>query len=193
MFTGIVESMGEIQTVDRAGQNIRLWIASPLSGELSPDQSVCHDGVCLTVEETREGMHRVTAVAETLEKSTAGIWDKGYRINLERSLRLEERLDGHLVQGHVDGRIRCTGKKQREGSSEFRLSYPGRFSRFIIEKGSVCLNGVSLTAFDVRKKSFRVAIIPYTMDHTNFQFLEPGMELNVEFDLIGKYVARQME
>jgi riboflavin synthase len=144
------------------------------------------------VEETRGDRYRVTAVAETLKKTNLGNWVIGSRINLERSLLLNSRLDGHFVQGHVDGKGKCRKIRDREGSHEFQFRYPGKFASLLIEKGSVCINGVSLTAFDVKKDGFRVAVIPYTYEHTNLRDLKEGEEVNLEFDLIGKYIFRKL-
>jgi riboflavin synthase len=190
MFTGIIESTGEIREIQNGAGNRSFWIASPLSAGLRPDQSLSHDGACLTVESVAEGMHRVTAVPETLEKTCLGSWKPGYRVNLERAMMAETRLDGHFVQGHVDCRGICTGRKDLGGSWEFRVEFPKSFAQLVVEKGSICLNGVSLTAHTVRRKSLRVAIIPFTFEHTNLAQLFPGMPLNIEFDLIGKYIAR---
>jgi riboflavin synthase len=192
MFTGIIETMGEIREISSLGTNTSFWIASPISAELKPDQSIAHDGICLTVEDIKEGMHRVTAIQETMKKTNIREWILGKRVNLERAMLLNSRLDGHFVQGHVDATAFCSERKDSNGSWEYRLEFPKQFSKMIIEKGSVCLNGISLTAFCVKKKSFRVAIIPYTFEHTNMKDLNPGMRLNIEFDLIGKYVNRIM-
>jgi riboflavin synthase len=193
MFTGIIESTGRIERTESHGANKTFWIASPLSPELKVDQSLAHDGVCLTVEEIKEGMHRVTAIGETLRKSTLGKWKKGHIINLERSLKLNDRLDGHLVQGHVDCIANCLKIEEAKGSWEFQFEFPRQFAPLVIEKGSICLNGVSLTVFDVKKKRFRVAIIPYTFEHTNLNALRPGQTVNLEFDLVGKYITRSRQ
>jgi len=190
MFTGIIESEGTVQKVTVSGSNKTFWIRSPISSKLRKDQSVSHDGVCLTVEETRKGRHRVTAVAETLKKSTLDSWQVGHSVNLERCLRMKDRLDGHFVQGHVDTVATCTGKADREGSHEFRISFPGVFKDLLIEKGSVSINGISLTAYNVSDTDFDVAIIPYTFEHTNLKELMPGQPVNVEFDMLGKYIRR---
>jgi riboflavin synthase len=192
MFTGIVETTGIITEILTSGSNKSFWIKSPISPELKPDQSVNHNGACLTIEELKENMHRVTAIAETLEKTNLGSWRVGDLVNLERSLNLNSRLDGHLVQGHVDATAVCVSKKTKEGSCEFEFSFPKKFSNLVIEKGSICIDGISLTAFDVGKKSFKVAIIPYTLEHTNIKVVEKGTEVNVEFDVIGKYILRSL-
>ncbi len=193
MFTGIIESLGTVKEVIPNDSNRIFWVESPISIELKADQSLSHSGVCLTVEESRGQMHRVTAIKETLEKTNLGDWKIGQNINLERCLKLSDRLDGHLVQGHVDTVATCVKKKGKQGTREFEFEYPKKFTELVIEKGSVCINGVSLTAFDVKKKSFRVAIIPYTYEHTNFQFISEGDTVNLEFDLIGKYLKRHFK
>jgi riboflavin synthase len=190
MFTGIIESLGSVQHIESRGANKTFWIASSLSGELKVDQSIAHNGVCLTVEEINEGAHRVTAIEETLKKTSLEDWAPDHLVNLERCLILNGRLDGHIVQGHVDTTALCIERKERAGSWEFRFSFPKKFSHLVIEKGSIALNGISLTIFDVDRKEFSVAIIPYTYEHTNMQHLFPDSKVNLEFDMIGKYVAR---
>lgn len=192
MFTGIVESTGIVKVIIFNGSNRTFWISSPLSDQLKTDQSVSHSGVCLTVEEVRDGQHRITAIEETLKKSNLNDWVEGSLVNLERCLQMNGRLDGHLVQGHVDATGTCINRVEKEGSWEFEIEFPRRFAELIIEKGSVCLNGISLTAFDVKKKRFKVAIIPYTFEHTNLKSLEPGQSVNIEFDMIGKYLLRRL-
>lgn len=193
MFTGIIETIGQVFSVHSEGRNREFWISSVLSRNLKPDQSIAHNGVCLTVEEVKGDLHRVIAVHETLQKTNLGAWKKGDNINLEQCLTLNARLDGHLVQGHADTTAICLEKGEQDGSWKFRFSFPEKFAPVIIEKGSVSINGISLTAFDVTKNNFAVAIIPYTYKHTNMQYLEIGDEVNIEFDLIGKYVVRGME
>lgn len=190
MFTGIVESLGEVKDVYENGTNKTFWIQSPLSHQFTVDQSVSHDGVCLTVEEVRESQHRVTAVLETLEKTALGEWTLGKKINLEQSLLPSKRLDGHFVQGHVDTTGTCEKIKDQNGSYELRFRFPKKFASLVIEKGSIALNGTSLTVFDVKKSSFKIAVIPYTWQHTNLQFLKEGDAVNIEFDMIGKYIER---
>lgn len=192
MFTGIIETTGQVLEVSGTGTNTHFWVESVISPELKPDQSVSHDGVCLTVEAVEGNRHRVTAIAETMKKTALGSWNAGTRINLERCLELHDRLDGHIVQGHVDCTAICTRRSEKNGSWEFRFVFPGKFAPLVIEKGSVAVNGVSLTAFDVRKKSFRVAIIPYTFEHTNLSSVTEGQAVNIEFDLIGKYLLRSL-
>ena len=193
MFTGIIEITGIIRQVIPNGSNRTFWIESAISPEFKVDQSVSHCGVCLTVEEIQGNQHRVTAIDETLKKTNLTSWQEGGLINLERSLQLNARIDGNLVQGHVDVVGICLSKKQKNGSWEFEFGFPKKFAELVIEKGSVCVNGISLTAFSVRKKSFKVAIIPYTFNHTNIQEVTPTDAVNIEFDIVGKYIARKMQ
>jgi len=193
MFTGIIEKIGIVTDIISSENNISFWIKSPISDELSIDQSVAHNGVCLTVEEIIEGKHRVTAIQETLNKTNLKQWKKNSFINLERCLAMNGRLDGHLVQGHVDSVATCLEIVEKQGSWEYTFEFDHQFASLIIEKGSITVNGISLTLFDVTIQSFRVAIIPYTYEHTNMKHLILGDEVNVEFDLIGKYINRMME
>lgn len=190
MFTGIIETIGTIEQVMTAGTNKTYWIASPLSRQFKVDQSVSHNGVCLTVEEVQDNRHRVTAIAETLQKSDLGHWKTGDLVNIERCMLMNGRLDGHIVQGHVDTTAVCVHKKALEGSWEFRFRFPEQFGALVIEKGSISLNGISLTIFNVTQNEFSVAIIPYTFEHTNIKMIEPSVSVNLEFDIIGKYVNR---
>ena len=192
MFTGIIESTGTVKEIISNGTNKTFRIESSISKELKIDQSVSHSGVCLTIEEVKENTHRVTAIEETLKKTNMAGWKAGDLVNLERCLKLDARLDGHLVQGHVDTTATCIRKKEKKGSWEFEFLFPGSFAELIIEKGSICLNGISLTTFNVKKKSFKVAIIPYTFEHTNLRFVSEGSFVNIEFDLVGKYVLRRL-
>lgn len=193
MFTGIIESTGVVKEVISNGSNKTFWVESPISGEFKIDQSVSHNGVCLTIEEVRNKQHRVTAIAETIKKTNIGSWDRGTVVNLERSLMLNQRLDGHLVQGHIDTTAICLKRKEKKGSWEFEFEIPKKFSELIIEKGSVSVNGVSLTAFNVKNKSFCVAIIPYTFEHTNIKKIEIGSSVNIEFDMIAKYLLNHIK
>lgn len=193
MFTGIVETQGIVKKVIENGTNKTFWIKSSISKKLKIDQSVAHDGVCLTVEETKGNRHRVTAISETLGKTALDEWREGTAINLERCLRIKDRLDGHFVQGHVDATAICIEKKEKDGSWEFEFEFPKKFSELIIEKGSICVNGISLTAFNVKEKSFTVAIIPFTFEHTNINEVTPGDAVNLEFDIMGKYVLRSLK
>ncbi|HVG41184.1 MAG TPA: riboflavin synthase [Chitinophagaceae bacterium] len=190
MFTGIIESTGRVREVSECGTNKTFWIESPLSFSFKIDQSIAHDGVCLTVEEVREGSHRVTAILETLEKTALQQWSGGREVNLEQCLLPTSRLDGHFVQGHVDTTGICERLKDKKGSYELTFSFPKKFAPLVIEKGSICINGISLTLFDVKKDSFKVAIIPYTWKHTNLKFLKERDKVNLEFDMIGKYITR---
>jgi riboflavin synthase len=192
MFTGIVEATGIIKKVTDNGTNRTFWIESPISNQLKTDQSVSHSGVCLTVEEVTDRQHRVTAIEETLKKTNLDTWADGTLINLERCLQLTSRLDGHLVQGHVDATGICTNKKEKNGSWEFEFSFPAKFGDLVIEKGSICVNGISLTAFGVKKKRFKVAIIPFTYEHTNIKHIVEGDMVNIEFDILGKYLLRRL-
>jgi riboflavin synthase len=193
MFTGIIEDTGTITSIDSQGNNKSFWITSGISDALRVDQSVSHDGVCLTVEQIQGKQHRVTAVAETLTKSNLSTWQPGLLINLERSLQLNDRIDGHLVQGHVDTTARCVAVSEKDGSWQYRFSYPPSFNTLIIEKGSISINGISLTAFNVNSNEFEVAIIPYTYEHTNIRNVKKGSIVNLEFDLLGKYINRIYE
>jgi riboflavin synthase len=192
MFTGIIEALGTVTTVEMKGTNKTLWIASPISASLKVDQSLSHDGVCLTVEAIDDGTHQVTAVKETLEKSNLCQLRAGDTINLERCLTMNGRLDGHIVQGHVDGTGVLVSKESLEGSWELTFSFEPEFAALVIEKGSISLNGVSLTVFNVSDSKFSVAIIPYTYEHTNINRLRPGNRVNLEFDMIGKYIQRNI-
>ena len=192
MFTGIIESLGIVKEISTVGTNKSFWIDSSLSTEFKVDQSVSHNGACLTIEEINNNLYKVTAVSETLEKTELGEWKVGSLINLERSLLLTSRLDGHFVQGHVDTTGICVNRKDKKGSHEFEFDFPKKFAPLMIEKGSVCVNGISLTAFDVKKNSFKVAVIPYTFEHTNLQYVQEGNKINLEFDMIGKYILRNV-
>jgi riboflavin synthase len=190
MFTGIIEALGTIQSVSVDKTNRVFWISSIISSQLKTDESVSHSGVCLTIEETRDAMHRVTAIRETLDKTNMQNWKKGDLVNLERSMQMNGRIDGHIVQGHVDGTAKCISRKDFDGSVEFIFSFDEDKAALIIEKGSISVNGVSLTAFNVSNNTFTVAIIPYTFEHTNFKNIAEGDIVNLEFDMLGKYVAR---
>lgn len=193
MFTGIIEAMGTVSQVSVSGSNKSFWIQSSISRELKVDQSIAHNGVCLTVEELQDNGHKVTAVQETLEKTDLEQWTAGTPVNLERSLLLNSRLDGHFVQGHVDTRGTCVSVQDRAGSFEISFSFPPSFAPLLIEKGSICVNGVSLTAYQVGSDRFAVSVIPYTWEHTNLRLLKPGAPVNLEFDLIGKYIHRKLQ
>ena len=190
MFTGIIESTGIIKEVIDEGSNKTFWISSPISKELKVDQSLSHNGVCLTVEEIKDGMHRVTAIEETLLKTDLANWKAGTVINLERCMLLDGRIDGHIVQGHVDGIATCIDVVEKKGSWEFSFQFEIQFAKYIIEKGSITINGISLTLFNIGTDTFTVAIIPYTFEHTNMKTLKKGDLVNLEFDMIGKYINR---
>lgn len=193
MFTGIIEATGTITGIETNGSNKTFWISSPVSQELKIDQSVAHNGVCLTVEEVKDGAHRVTAIAETLEKTNLGSWQNDHIINIERCLLMNARLDGHMVQGHVDTTGICTKLTELDGSWEYTFQFPSQFAGLLVEKGSVAVNGISLTVFNVGNDRFSVAIIPYTYEHTNMQAVKEGTTVNLEFDIIGKYVLRNAQ
>ena len=193
MFTGIIEQTGSVAEVLHAGTNTSFWVASPLWKELKVDQSLSHSGVCLTVEEIKEGRHRVTAISETLSKTNLGGWQPGTTVNLERCMPLNGRFDGHIVQGHVDTVAICTAVTEKNGSWEYSFRFPETFSNLIIEKGSVTINGISLTLFDVSNAAFSVAIIPYTYHHTNINSIKTGDKVNIEFDILGKYIQRMLQ
>lgn len=191
MFTGIIECLGTVNELMNDGTNLDLWLDTPITNELKIDQSIAHNGVCLTVVDINGDTYRVTAVAETLQKTNLGKLRAGDRVNIERALRVGDRLDGHFVQGHVDATGTCTQVQQLDGSWLFRFDFPKQFAALVIEKGSVCINGVSLTAFNVTDHSLTVTIIPFTFGHTTFQFLKEGDTVNLEFDVLGKYLLRK--
>ncbi len=193
MFTGIIESIGIVESIEQHGTNLSFRVSSSLSNEFKTDQSVSHDGVCLTVEQILNNKHRVTAIEETLNKTNLKLWKEGDEINIERCMQLNARVDGHLVQGHVDATAFCIDMEEKRGSYEYRFQIPAEFTHLLIEKGSVCVNGISLTAFDIKFNSFKVAIIPYTYEHTNIRRIKNGSVVNIEFDVIGKYLARFRE
>lgn len=191
MFTGIVEQVGRVVEVNASGTNKDFVVQARMAAELRIDQSVSHNGVCLTVVELLGDRFRVTAVEETLRRSNLGVLQPGDAVNLERCLRLGDRLDGHLVQGHVDTTVECRAVQEREGSWWFTFAQPAH-RELLVEKGSVCLEGVSLTVAALDDQGFSVAVIPYTFAHTSFASLRPGARVNVEFDVLGKYVARML-
>ena len=190
MFTGIVETLGTIKEIKREQDNLHITIQSSLTPELKIDQSVSHNGVCLTVVSLTEDTYTVTAIKETLEKTNLGKWQEGNIINLERGMKLGDRLDGHIVQGHVDQTGVCKNVEEANGSWYYTFEYDKTLSNITIEKGSITVNGVSLTVVNSKINEFSVAIIPYTYEHTNFKFIQPGTIVNLEFYVIGKYVSR---
>ena len=193
MFTGIVEAGGEVVAVEREGSNLHFTLKSPISKELKIDQSLAHDGVCLTVVRQEGDTHVVTAIDETLRRTALSEWKPGRFVNLERAMQLGARLDGHIVQGHVDDVGVCTAVETQDGSWLFSFEFDSRHAGLLVPKGSICINGVSLTVIEPARDTFQVAIIPYTYEHTNFGQLQPGMKVNLEFDILGKYILRQQQ
>ncbi len=193
MFTGIIEQTGILKEIVATGTNLSFWISSPLAKHLKVDQSLSHNGVCLTIEEVIEDTYRVTAIAETLQKTNLGQWKHDTKINLERCMQMNGRIDGHIVQGHVDTTATCLNIVEKNGSWEFSFFIDSQFAAYIIEKGSITLNGISLTLFNITNNSFTVAIIPYTYSNTNIHQIQKGDKVNIEFDMIGKYVNRMIQ
>lgn len=190
MFTGIIEAFGTVEKMEQEQGNLHLSLASDLAPELKIDQSLAHNGVCLTVVAKTPTSYTVTAIQETLNKTNLGALQVGAKVNLERAMQMNARLDGHLVQGHVDVVGVCTEARETEGSWLFSFEYPETVDYVTIEKGSITVNGVSLTVVNSGKNTFSVTIIPYTYEHTNFHQLQKGSPVNLEFDLIGKYIAK---
>ena len=190
MFTGIIETLGEIKAIEKEGGNVHLTITSAITNELKIDQSVAHNGVCLTVTSIINNEYSVTAIQETIEKTNLSDWKIGAAVNLERAMKLGDRLDGHIVQGHVDQIGICKAIKEANGSWYYTFEYDPNLNNLTIEKGSITVNGVSLTVVNSMKNEFSVAIIPYTYEHTNFHNFEVGTKVNLEFDVIGKYVSK---
>jgi riboflavin synthase len=193
MFTGIIEEVGSISKIETSGGNIDYTIKADLAKELKIDQSVAHNGVCLTVVDIEEDTYKVTAIDETLNKTNLKHLKEGHLINLERGMKMNAHLDGHIVQGHVDQVATCERAETKDGSWEFTFSYDPKLMNVTIEKGSITINGVSLTVVNSKLNEFSVAIIPYTYEHTTFKTLKKGDVVNLEFDVIGKYVKRLME
>ena len=190
MFTGIIETLGTVQEIKKEQDNLQITINSTITSELKIDQSVAHNGVCLTVVAFDENSYRVTAIKETIEKTNLSDWKVGDFVNLERAMKLGDRLDGHIVQGHVDQTGICKSIEEVNGSWYFTFEYDAALNNITIEKGSITVNGVSLTVVNSNKNSFSVAIIPYTFEHTNFKNFKIGCRINLEFDVIGKYISR---
>ncbi|EON75949.1 Riboflavin synthase eubacterial/eukaryotic [Lunatimonas lonarensis] len=190
MFTGIIETMAEIRQLTREGSNVHIDLASPIQTELKIDQSVSHNGVCLTVVDVKVDFYRVTAVQETLQKTNLADWKIGEKVNIERCMPANGRFDGHIVQGHVDQVGTVVRIMEKDGSWEFDFSYDPSVGNVTVEKGSICVNGTSLTCFNSRKGGFTVAIIPYTFENTIFHQLVEGDRVNLEFDVVGKYIQR---
>ena len=195
MFTGIVETTGKVVAIDRDRTNINITIETPVAEELSIDQSMCHDGVCLTVVKVdhEKQQYVVTAIQETLDKTNLGSWFVGYEVNLERSMKMEARFDGHIVQGHVDQIAICTKVEEMDGSWKFFFEYDPGKQNITVEKGSISVNGVSLTVVDSLPGEFSVAIRPFTYQVTNFHNFKKGSVINIEFDVFGKYVAKLLK
>lgn len=190
MFTGIIETLGTIQEIKKEKDNIHLTIASSITTELKIDQSVAHNGICLTVVAIKDANYTVTAIDETIKKTNLGGWREGDLVNLERAMKLGDRLDGHIVQGHVDQTGTCIAISETNGSWLYTFEYDEELNNLTIEKGSITVNGVSLTVVNSKKNQFSVAIIPYTHEHTNFKNFKVGSKINLEFDVIGKYVSK---
>ncbi len=190
MFTGIIECLAKVVKLDQEADNLHLTLSSPITHELKIDQSVAHNGVCLTVVKISGSEYTVTAISETLQKTNLGDLKEGSIVNLERCMQMNGRLDGHIVQGHVDQTAVCTSVEDQNGSWLFTFEYDSNVGNVTVEKGSICVNGVSLTVVNSTNNGFSVAIIPYTYEHTTFQKIEKGAKVNLEFDILGKYVAR---
>ncbi|MDO8316046.1 MAG: riboflavin synthase [Flavobacterium sp.] len=190
MFTGIIETLGTIQEIKKENTNVHITMNSSITSELQIDQSVAHNGICLTVVAIKESSYTVTAIDETIKKTNLSDWKVGDSVNLERAMKLGDRLDGHIVQGHVDQTGICITAKETNGSWLYTFEYDENLNNITIEKGSITVNGVSLTVVNSKKNQFSVAIIPYTHEHTNFKNFEVGTKINLEFDVIGKYVSR---
>lgn len=190
MFTGIIETLGIIKDLKKDNNNLNIIVFSSITHELKIDQSVAHNGVCLTVIAINNGEYVVTAIKETIEKTNLADWKVGDLLNLERAMKLSDRLDGHIVQGHVDQTGICKSIEEANGSWYFTFEYDSNFNNITIEKGSITVNGVSLTVVNSKENEFSVAIIPYTFEHTNFKNIQIGTTINLEFDVVGKYVAR---
>ena len=190
MFTGIIETLGTVQEISKDKDNLHITLSSTLTDELQIDQSVSHNGICMTVVAINKDLYTVTAIGETVKKTNISYWKTGDIVNLERAMKLGDRLDGHIVQGHVDQVANCITALETNGSWYYTFEYDENIQNITIEKGSITVNGVSLTVVDSRNDQFSVAIIPYTFDHTNFQSFEVGTKVNLEFDLIGKYISK---
>ena len=190
MFTGIIEHMGEVVALEKEQDNLHISMRTPITSELKIDQSVAHNGICLTVVNIEGDVYTVTAIKETLDKTNLGQLDLGHKVNIERCMKLGDRLDGHIVQGHVDQVGQCTQVKETGGSWLYTFSYDPAMKNITIEKGSITINGVSLTVINSGISEFSVAIIPYTYEHTNFHEFQIGTPVNLEFDVVGKYIAK---
>lgn len=193
MFTGIIESLGVLEKIEKEGTNVHFTVFSPISDDLKIDQSLSHNGVCLTVIRQTPQYHMVTAIDETLKKTSLSDWQLGDIINLERAMSMQSRLDGHIVQGHVDTTGKCIDIQNQDGSWIFTFQYEPTPQYILVDKGSICINGVSLTVVNPSKNTFSVAIIPYTFEHTGFKTIKIGDRINLEFDVIGKYILKYFE
>jgi riboflavin synthase len=189
MFTGIIENLAKIVAIENSQGNLNITLSSSLASELKVDQSVSHNGICLTVVSINNDQYTVTAIEETINKTTINNWQKGDLINLERAMKIGDRLDGHMIQGHVDQIGKCIKSETKNGSWEYTIEYE-KSDNITVEKGSIAINGVSLTVIDSMSNGFKVAIIPYTYKHTSFQNLENGNDVNLEFDILGKYLTK---
>src|SRR3989344_2993722 len=192
MFSGIIEGSGEVVSIQKDKSNLHITVKAPFTKELKIDQSFAHNGVCLTVVDIKNDIYKVTAIDETLQKTNIGLLSTGDKLNLERCLKVGDRLDGHIVQGHVDQRAVCTKIEETNGSWTFTFEYDDTKGNVTVEKGSVCVNGVSLTVVNSKDNSFSVCIIPYTFENTNFKTIQPGSIVNIEFDIVGKYIAKML-
>src|SRR6218665_1110527 len=193
MFSGIIEGTGEITSLAKEQGNLHITVRSHFTNELKIDQSIAHNGVCLTVIDLKSDEYTVTAIDETLKKTNLGLLSKGDEVNLERCMKLGDRLDGHIVQGHVDQTAVCTNLEESNGSWTFTFEYDAAQNNITVEKGSVCVNGVRLTVVNSKENSFSVCIIPYTYEHTNFKHIKTGTVVNLEFDILGKYISKLMK
>jgi len=193
MFAGIIKHLGEVINLEQDGTNSIITIESPISNQLSIDQSVAHDGICLTVIQVKDDTHKVVAIKESIDKTNLSTWKIGKKINLEMCITATQKIDGHFVQGHVDTKGTILSIDNMNGSWEFTISFPEDFAKLLVNKGSVTINGISLTVIDPSSSSLKVAIIPYTYEHTNLHTLKVGDPVNLEFDIIGKYLQRQIE
>ena len=190
MFTGIIETLGKITKIEKEQDNLHITVTSSITSELKIDQSVAHNGICLTVVAIENDSYTVTAINETIKKTNIANWQTGEEVNLERAMKLGDRLDGHIVQGHVDQTATCTSIENEKGSWVFTFEYDKSLSNITIEKGSITINGTSLTVVNSKENEFSVAIIPYTFEHTNFKNFKKGTIVNLEFDVVGKYVKK---
>jgi len=193
MFAGIIKHLGQVKEVEKDGTNLIFTIQSDISSELNIDQSIAHDGICLTVVEQKKDTHKVVAILESVNKTNLSEWDPGKKVNLELCITANQKIDGHFVQGHVDTTGIVHQIDNKDGSWEFTIEFPSEFASLLVTKGSVTINGISLTVIDPTHTDFKVAIIPYTYEHTNLHTLKVGSKVNLEFDIIGKYLQRHIE